>query len=1215
MILGRDWPKKNNVRLYFDLGLMRIDGKVYAELKEDLHISTIVRTPKKLIMRPNTVTVFYGKINNNFPLEKSDLVEVNSIDNNCIMEDPGLYLKDAVCIVRKDKKVPMIFVNQTNKNYKIPKGYIVGRITALKQKEISEIQTTQDTKEEIDVPKRFEHSIKRLVSKNNDLFAKKDSDLGVTDTGKMKIETGDHHPIKNRPYRVPLNKRQIIDKAILEMMDAKIIERSQSPWSFPLVVVKKKDGSDRMCVDFRSLNKIVKPVSFPLPLIDDILCLLGKAKYFTALDLKSGYCQVKLEDSSKEKTAFACHKGLFQFNRMPFGLSNAPAVFQELMNIVLQGQEEFAIAYLDDILIFSETPEDHLRHIQDVFNRLRKHGLKMKLKQCSFFKEQTEYLGFIIDEHGVTPDPKKVEAIRKLPAPTTVREVRGFIGMCSYYRRFIPNFSKIAEPLIDLTRKYARFKWTPCCQKAFDFIKESLTVVPLLAYPDTNKPYILYTDASDNCIGACLTQKTDEGEDKPIYYLSHKLSKTQEKWSTIEKEAFAIHYALQKLDHYLHGAQFTLRTDHKPLKYILESPMQNKKIQLWALSIAGYNCKVEYIEGRFNCCADLLSRLPTVNLECEEEEQSEHDEPDVKDNFFEVNVLNSNAFSPKRLARCEVKQHDELVKPFIDLPEEINIKDSQQHDEQIKKLKNRLNKGTATATEEKKFLEIDGLMYYLSDGDSDGPKLRLYVPRELELLVVQQYHDGLGHMGVDKTYDVIRQNPQGNGKVERFHRTLHDVMAKKTTDNAQTWDIHLNQTLAAICFHPNDSSKFSPYYLMYNRDVVLPLDTLMKLRRRDAGEDQHKIALQEQHKAFLLVHRNMKEAKKKQKAQADKKSKDENFQVGDPVYLKNNRRQNKLDKKWLPYYRIIEQKGPVSFVVRDQLTGLTTKCHARQLRLADISHWPLSQTTEDGGRTLRKTNYVVPLEDESSSENEDMQPERAIQSKQWEREGSSDEEDIPLAELQRRIRGKKIIDDQQYKHENDQTVDSESNETRESEQCDENSGQDYEIPLDNPNVPLDENMEIDEIVPKVGLGFKPILKPRCRKRGSDGDTKGSSKDTVFCCENPEKWTSSDIIELEPIPKVTRIQEKPRRSGRIATRKLTSNTGTISTKLAQQFLGEEENEDYPWTKYYRPDPELVRKYLEEKAAMSTQQRNAGDAPREVASPSAPTFYPRVPMMDE
>lgn len=264
LILGRDWLKKNNVRLYFDLGLMRIDGRAYAELKEDLHISTIVRIPKKLMVKPNTVTVFYGKVNNNFPLEEKDLVEVNSIDNNCIMEDPGLYLKDSVCVVRRDRKIPMIFVNQTNKSYKIPKGYIVGRVTALRPKEISDIQTQQDNEEKIDVPERFEHSIQRLVRKNNDLFAKKDSDLGVTDTVKMKIVTGDHHSIKNRPYRVSLNNRQIIDKAITEMISARIIERSQSPWSFPLVVVKKKDGSDRMCVDFRSLNKIVRPVSFPI---------------------------------------------------------------------------------------------------------------------------------------------------------------------------------------------------------------------------------------------------------------------------------------------------------------------------------------------------------------------------------------------------------------------------------------------------------------------------------------------------------------------------------------------------------------------------------------------------------------------------------------------------------------------------------------------------------------------------------------------------------------------------------------------------------------------------------------------------------------------------------------------------------------------------------------------------------------------------------------
>ena len=186
----------------------------------------------------------------------------------------------------------------------------------------------------------------------------------------MRIDVGNNIPLKIRAYRTPLNKRKIIDKAIDEMLEAKVIERSQSPWSFPLVVVKKKDGSDRMCVDFRTLNKIGKPISFPLPLIDDILSLLGDAKYFTALVLKSGYWHVKLEEDSKENTAFACHRGLFQFNVMPFGLSNAPAVFQELMNIVLQGCEEFAMAYLDDVLIFSKDPEEHLRHIETIFNPL-----------------------------------------------------------------------------------------------------------------------------------------------------------------------------------------------------------------------------------------------------------------------------------------------------------------------------------------------------------------------------------------------------------------------------------------------------------------------------------------------------------------------------------------------------------------------------------------------------------------------------------------------------------------------------------------------------------------------------------------------------------------------------------------------------------------------------------------------------------------------------
>ena len=346
------------------------------------------------------------------------------------------------------------------------------------------------------------------------------------------------------------------------------------------------------------------------------------------------------------------------------------------MSVVLQGLGDFAIAYLDDILVFSLTLEDHLQHLDTIFDRLRKHDLKLKLKKCNFLESETNYLGFIIGKDGIKPDPKKVEAIRSLPIPTCVREVRSFIGMSSYYRRFIPNFSEIAEPIIALTKKHAHYKWSAKHEEAFQYLKDSLSVVPLLAYPDTNKPYTLYTDASGTFIGACLTQSCDVTGDiipnvsneKPIYYLSHKLSKTQCKWSTVKKEAYAIHFALQKLDHYLHGAQFVIKTGHKPLKYLLESPMQNKKIQLWALSMAGYNCTIEYIAGTTNTCADLLSRRQDEPGHCQEENLTEELDLDVHDNTFQVDVINSNEFEPKKFASCDVPFDDSLVKPDDCLP-------------------------------------------------------------------------------------------------------------------------------------------------------------------------------------------------------------------------------------------------------------------------------------------------------------------------------------------------------------------------------------------------------------------------------------------------------------------------------------------------------------------------------------------------------------------
>ena len=390
-ILGRDWLKANGVRMYFDLGCLRI-GKTYVTLRDDIHVCSALRIDKDILLKPQTMTINYVKINKGFQIGDSGLLQVNNTDADCIRREPGLRLRDSVYRIRHADKLPVIIINQTNRHYRLRRGEIIGKISSLDSAEISTVSNDNDgTRTVIDddlkdlvVPQEYRADIEEIISNHKDLFARRDCDLGATGTVKMHIETGKCSPIKKRPYRTPLNNRRIVDNAIDEMLEAGIIERSKSAWAFPLVVVKKKDGSQRMCVDFRSLNQIVQPVSFPLPLIDDILSRLGGTKYFTTLDLKSGYWQVQLDEDSKEKTAFTCHKGLFQFNVMPFGLSNAPAVFQELMNIVLQGCEEFATAYLDDILIFSSSVKDHLEHIQFVFDKIREHGLKLKMKKMHF---------------------------------------------------------------------------------------------------------------------------------------------------------------------------------------------------------------------------------------------------------------------------------------------------------------------------------------------------------------------------------------------------------------------------------------------------------------------------------------------------------------------------------------------------------------------------------------------------------------------------------------------------------------------------------------------------------------------------------------------------------------------------------------------------------------------------------------------------------------
>ena len=468
VIIGLDWLKSRGVWVYHDLSCIRVH-ETYIPLVDDKHIASVARVKAKIKLPPQTAHICQCQVRKHPEFATGINYEISPFEDGPLGKEPGLLMTNCISKLPDNRRLPMLLINSTNKTITIKRGTPVAKISPISANEISFVkQEFRETPQlygnkdnefdNLDVCPEHKQLITNLLKKNSDLFAKTDKEPSHTDTVRMKINTGNHPPIKLKPYRAQLNNRAIIDKAVDEMLEAKIIGRSRSEWSFPIVIVDKKDGSKRFCVDFRQLNKITKKNSYPLPVIDDILALLGKAKYFSSLDLKSGYWQVKMADSDKEKTAFTCHRGLFEFNVMPFGLTNAPAIFQELMNRVLEGLGNFTTAYLDDILIYSQTLEEHLTHIQQVFDRLCMHNLRLKLKKCSFLRRETNYLGFVINDNGIKPEEKKVDVIRALPPPTNVREVRSFIGMCSYYRRFIPHFSQIAEPIIALTRKYAKFK-------------------------------------------------------------------------------------------------------------------------------------------------------------------------------------------------------------------------------------------------------------------------------------------------------------------------------------------------------------------------------------------------------------------------------------------------------------------------------------------------------------------------------------------------------------------------------------------------------------------------------------------------------------------------------------------------------------------------------------------------------------------------------------
>ena len=433
---------------------------------------------------------------------------------------------------------------------------------------------------------------------------------GRTNMAEHSIVTDQTLPVRRPPYRLPHAYKELVKKELEDMLENDIIETTSSEWASPIVMVKKKDGSLRMCVDYRRLNAVSHIDAYPMPRIDDLIDGLGNARFISTLDLTRGYWQLPVAEKDRHKTAFTTPYGQFQFKMLPFGLSGAPSSFQRLMDNLIKGCEGFASAYLDDLVVFSNSWQDHLSQLRRVLNRIKEAGLTVKVGKCQFGTSKCVYLGHTVGNGSVEPELSKLQAVKTFPLPETKRQVRGFLGLTGYYRRFIPDYSSRAAPLTDLTRKSApnTVKWTPQCNEAFETLKQCLCSGPVLRSPDFNKTFVLQTDASDRGVGAVLSQLSDDGEEHPIGYYSRKLLPREERYSTVEKECLAIRLAVAAFKVYLLGRKFVIQTDHRSLEWLERLKEGNPKLCRWSLALQPYEYRVEHRAGTANLNADALSR-------------------------------------------------------------------------------------------------------------------------------------------------------------------------------------------------------------------------------------------------------------------------------------------------------------------------------------------------------------------------------------------------------------------------------------------------------------------------------------------------------------------------------------------------------------------------------------------------------------------------------
>lgn len=456
----------------------------------------------------------------------------------------------------------------------------------------------------------------KVCNEFHQVFQQPNQPLSATTQTEHIIRTVDEEPVYTKSYRFPQIHKKEVEKQITKMLNEGIIRNSISPWSSPIwIVPKKQDASGlqkwRIVIDYRKLNNKTKQERFPIPNIDELLDKLGKAQYFTTLDLASGFHQISMHPDSIEKTAFSTDHGHFEFLRMPFGLKNAPATFQRMINEVLKDYiNQICLVYMDDVIIFSTTLDEHIVNLRKILKAFNNHNLKVQLDKSEFLKKETEFLGHIVSAEGIEPNPRKIDAIMKFPIPKTHKQIKSFLGMVGFYRKFINNLAKITKPLTVCLKKGKKVEHTEEFLKAFETCKLLLCNDPILIRPDFDKIFTLTTDASQFAIGAVLSQ-----DNKPVCYASRTLNPSEINYSVTEKELLAVIWAVRYFRPYIFGRHFKIHTDHKPLKWLENVKEPNSRLVRWKLLLSEYDYEIDYIKGKENSVADALSRNPLENLD------------------------------------------------------------------------------------------------------------------------------------------------------------------------------------------------------------------------------------------------------------------------------------------------------------------------------------------------------------------------------------------------------------------------------------------------------------------------------------------------------------------------------------------------------------------------------------------------------------------------